>query len=96
MPPDVDTNRESVQDRLSCFEYIGTENTVAELIKTATGASIEQPKTINSSQYYFDTGIFQEDELLTFLHTHNQKDLYLYESVTATFKAHALHAAKMR
>jgi hypothetical protein len=83
--PEYETTEKTVVKRLADFNYIGTETTIPDLILAITGKHITQPKVTNKSKYYFDTSIFEEEELKDFLATHNQKDFYLYHSVQKTF-----------
>lgn len=86
--PDTASIEKTIDERLSRFEYIGTETNIPDLVLAITGKNIYQPKVTNKSRYYFDTTLFLEEELQAFLTTYNDKDLFLYNSVKKRFKSH--------
>jgi len=87
LAPETEIDKVLVEQRLDCFEYIGTDTNISDLLMAMTGKHIKQPKIANKSKYYFDTRIFQDDEIRDFLSSHNQKDLYLYHRVKAKFQS---------
>lgn len=84
--PEEQIDETLVKEHLALFDYVGTDTNIRNLVLKITRKDPIKPKTVNQSKYYFDPDIFQDEEITSYLATHNQKDLYLYEAVKSTFK----------